>query len=478
MMSVTRNTLALLISSVAQKAIAFVYFALIARWAGVERTGVYFFAVSWTLIFSVFTDLGLTSVLIRESAREHEKAERYVSQVLSMKLPMMGAAAVLAILGVKLLGHPPETQLMVALGAVVLMLDAVSLTFYGLLRGHQQLKYEGLGLVVGQSITLVVGVTVLKLGLPLPFLMGALILGSLYNAVVSYWVVRARLRIRPRLMWDKAFVKELVKKAFPFALAGGFVKIYTSADVVLLTTFAGTVAAGIYSVPYKLTYAFQFIPMAFTAALYPAMSRAYATDKTRLGQLLFKGLWYLSLIVAPVVAGMIALAAPLVHLVYGPAYAAAVLPLQMLIPTLIFIFLDFPVGSLLNGTDRQTTQTTIMGVSTVISVLLNLVLIPMFGIMGAVVAALCSHGVLFVSGLAAANKFLEWPFARMLGLWLRIGVSAAGMGLAVAAAAGHLPLVGALALGILLYPLLILLTRAFRVSDIKELMSIVLRRAV
>ncbi len=475
-MSVTRNTLSLLIGSIAQKAIAFVYFALIARWAGVSDTGKYFFAISWSLIFSVVTDLGLTPVLIRESAKDNSKAERVLSQVISMKLPLMALAAIGAVVGVWLMGYPAQTREMVALVAIVLMLDAVSLTFYGTLRGHHMLKYEALGLAVGQSITLLIGVTVLKMHAPLVFLMFALIGGSLYNALASVTIVRRKLGLKPKLVWDKPFMIQLARAAVPFALAGAFVKVYTSADIVMLNKLKGDVAAGLYSVPYKLTFAFQFIPMAFTAALYPAMSRDYVADRARLGELFFKALWYLSLIVAPVIAGIFALSGDLIRFVYGPAYLAAAVPLQILILTLFWIFLDFPVGSILNASDRQTTQTKLMGAATLVSLILNLILIPTLGVTGVVIASFVSHGVLFISGLVIVNRFLDWPFKRLLAVWLKVLAAAVGMGLLVWSARHALPLIASIVLGGACYPLLVLAFGALSLSDARDLINTVLKR--
>lgn len=476
MPSVARNTATLLIASIAQKAIAFVYFALIARFSGVEDTGKYFFALSWTLLFSTVTDLGLTPVLIRESAKDQTAAERYLSQVITLKLPLMALAALLAVGGVFVFGYSPNTRLMVALASVVIMLDAVSLTFYGVLRGHHLLKYEGLGLVVGQTLTLVIGVAVLLLRQPLYLLIVALIVGSLYNATASWWIVWRRLRIRPRLTWDAAFIKTLFRTALPFALAGAFVKIYTSADVVLLTRLKGEAAAGLYSVPYKLTFAFQFIPMAFTAALYPAMSRLYAAERERLGELFEKGLRYLALIAAPIIAGIIALSGELIRFVYGPAYASSALPLQVLILTLVFIFLDFPVGSLLNATDRQTTQTKLMGLATLTSVVLNVLLIPPLGVLGVAIASLVSHAVLFFGGLAAVNRFLSWPRASFTAAFLRIAAAAAGMGLLVWLVKGAAPLVASIAAGAAAYPALALAFRASTVGEARRMIDAVLKR--
>lgn len=477
-MSVTRNTLSLLIGSVAQKAIAFAYFALIARFSGVADTGKYFFALSWVLIFSIVTDLGLTSVLIREVAKKPSETARYLGQVITMKLPLVVLAGITAIGGAYLTGVRGLTLGLISFGALVLALDAVSLTFYGVLRGHHLLKYESLGLVIGQSLTLVIGAIVLMTRLPMILLMPALVVGSFWNACASIFFVWRRLGIAPRFNFDRAFAWSLAKTALPFALAGGFVKIYTNVDVVLLNRFGGDVAAGLYSVPYKLTFAFQFIPMAFTAALYPAMSHAFVADKQRLGNLFAKAQAYLMLIVAPIVAGMVALAPELVRLVYGRAFDASALPLQILIPVLVFIFLDFPVGSMLNACDHQVTQTKLMGMATAVSVVINLTLIPTYGVMAAVAASLCSHAILYFGGLIAVGRFLKWPVAVFASSAARTIMAALIMALVVIFTKAHLSLVATIVLGGVTYPILVLVLRAFSIAEARSLLGRALKRAI
>jgi O-antigen/teichoic acid export membrane protein len=471
MTGVAKNIFHLLTSSVLQKAIAFVYFALIARWAGVEHTGAYFFALAWTLMFTTITDMGLTPVLIRESAKDHAHAEKYLNQTLSLKLPLTAVAVLAAMVGAWLFNIEPVTRTLVMLAAVVISLDAISLTFYGVLRGHHVLKYEGLGLVIGQSITMAIGLTALKLHAPLWVLVIALIAGSSWNALASWWVVTRKLQIRVRPSWDWPFAKSILRTAFPFALAGFFVKIYTSADAVLLTHFHGETAAGLYSVPYKLTFAFQFVPMTFTAAFYPAMSRAFATDQKALGDLLYKALWSLMLIVAPIVAGIAVLAPELVLFVYGKDYLPSVMAVETLILALVPIFLDFPIGSLLNASDRQLTQTKLMGLATIVSLALNLALIPKYSLVGVVIASVLSHTVLIIGGFIAIGKFLAWPSGKFLSAALRTTAAAAVMAAVVLLAKPHLPLLVSVLLGILTYPAAAFAFRAVSLADLKALVS-------
>lgn len=475
-LGIGRNTLTLLSASVIQKATAFVYFALIARWAGVEDTGKYFFALSWALLFSVLTDAGLTPVLIRETAKDPEHAKKYLNQVFTLKIPLTILTVGIVIGGIYLLDYPPITRQMVALAAIVLSLDAISLTFYGFLRGHHMLKFEALGLVLSQLISFSFGIWVLLTGQPLQLLIVALVLGSAYNAAQAVFFTYRKLRIRPSLVWDTPFIKSIFKAAIPFALAGAFVKIYNSVDTVLLSSFIGDEAVGLYSVPFKLTFAFQFVPMAFTAALYPAMSRYWATDRDHLGRVLYKAMKYLSILVMPLVVGAVVLGQDIIFAIYGPAYGPSVLALQILIVTLISVFLDFPLGSVLNASDRQIIQTKLMGLAMLVSIGLNLLLIPHMSFLGAVIASLVSHFVLFVGGIFAVNRFLKWPFEKFLLDWLRITAAALGMGFLVWYTKSALPLPVSIFFGVVTYFFLGLAFRGFGPKQIMEVFTAVFRR--
>ena len=64
---------------------------------------------------------------------------------------------------------------------------------------------------------------------------------------------------------------------YTFALAAIFAKIYAYMDTFLIKIFLGDEEVGFYSVAYKITFALQFIPLAFVAALYPAFSNYSAS---------------------------------------------------------------------------------------------------------------------------------------------------------------------------------------------------------
>lgn len=464
-----KNTLFLTGASIVQKALAFVYFLVVARFLSPAETGQYFLALSITTMFSVIADIGVTQVVIRQVAKTPGEAPRLLREALGVKLPFLVVACAGSLLLTVALNYSPLILILVATACLVMIADALSLLWYGALRGMQALQYESIGMFVGQSFTLLVGGTILFLQPSVQALIAALIAGSVFNAVFSASHVYRRLGAQIfRPIFTKSALVQLVRLAFPFALAGVFVKIYSSFDALLLSKWVGDTAVGVYALAYKLTYAFQFLPLAFVASLYPAMSHASQEEPEKLEELFCNGMWYMALLAAPLTFGLWAVAAPVVALV-GPAYGDAVQVLQILIFVSLPLFLDYPIGSLLNATGRAHMKTALMGVSMVANIVLNIVLIPLFGPEGAAIAAVASFSLLFILGLFTVPKSI--PSFHFSKLWKTVSgpvLSGAIMGIVVMEVLpwflrilpGSLALLAAVLLGGIVYVLLLILTRS------------------
>ncbi len=408
-----KNTVLLTAASIAQKAIAFLYFALIARTIGIPATGAYFLALALTTTMGTFDDIGLTSVVIREVAKTPERAKELVRNAIGAKLVVMPVAVLLAFVLPPLLHFSAQAIALTQIAAIVMLLDTISLTYYGVLRGMHVLKYESLGIFVGQSVTTIFGAIVLLMHVhDLRLLIVALVIGSGWNACFAVYQVVRRLgfdAVKPS--YSMGF--SMLKMASMFFLAAIFVKIYSYVDSFTLNLVIGPAAVGIYAVAYKLTYAFQFLPLAFVGALYPAMS-AEAHDPVALKKTFLKAEWYVALLAAPIVFGLFSIAPELIQIVYGTAYAPAIPTLEILVFVLLFIYMDFPMGSLLNSTNNQHIKTAIMGVTMVINIISNLILIPLLGIPGAAFSALLCFSFMFFAGFFAAQRVIKVSIVELL----------------------------------------------------------------
>lgn len=473
---VAKNTVYLTSAFVGQKVLSFLYFTIIARAVGVDGVGRYFIAVSFTTIWSVFVDLGLANVLVREVAKFPEKAQKLFANVLGMKIILAVVSVIGANLTARLLGYPDETRLMIAIASFVMVLDSTHLVLYAVMRGYQDLKYEAIGVVSGQAITITVGGIFLGLGLPLPFLIGALLCGSAWNVVWSAWMLKRKFGVLPLFRLDRSIIRFFWGVTIPFALAGIFSRVYSYIDSIMLSKLISETSVGLYSVAYKIAFAFQFVPMAFAAAIYPAMSEYYVSDRERLGRLFAFSLKYLLALALPLTFGIAILASPIIIAVYGSDFSGSILPLQVLMFSLVFAFLYWPAGSLLNACDRQAKNTLVMGVTMVSNIVLNAILIPRLSATGAAISALLGNMILFAGAFFFAHDLAPWHKRILATASLKILLSSVAMGAVIIALRPVVHFLLLIPVGVVVYVSIMMLTGGITRKEIRGILSIFLRK--
>ncbi|MFA6428030.1 MAG: flippase [Candidatus Buchananbacteria bacterium] len=417
---VAKNTIIYTSALVMQKVLSFVYFVVVARFLSVGEIGKYTFALSFTAIFAIIIDFGLGQLLTREVAKDRRQTQKLLANILSLKLILAVLVYGLVAVMVNVLKYPELTRQLVYLSGLVMILDALTLNFYAVLRGWQNLTFESLGAVGNQVVVMFLGLVFLNFGWSLHWLIMAYLGGSLFNLLFSLSKYQKTVDGWPAWQLDWQFLKPLLVMALPFAMAGLFARLYGYADIVLLSKLAGDQAVGWYSVAYKLTFAFQFIPLAFMAAFLPAMSNFYVLDKARAKQLLEEMMFYLLLIVLPIAGGIFVLAPEIIVTLYGPQYLPAATALRILITSLLFVYLNFPFGTTLNACDRQQKNMYNLAWATVASVGLNLLLIPIFGFVGSAWAALGTGIILMILNNYQVRKFLAYNWLKILGSGFKI----------------------------------------------------------
>lgn len=474
--AIAKNAAWLLGAQTVQKLISFVTFSIIAKLVGVEVTGHFFYAVSVTSVFVILADLGLTPVVIREMAADESKGRAALAKALKLKalyVPLAILASISYVLAVK---ADQATVVAVALACLVMSADSLSVLWYGAIRGRRKLQFEALGMLIGQLLTATLSILAIKVfGWGVNGLVLALLAGSTWNVVWSVTQAR-RLGLWPERGLAEWRWQKLMRAAVPFALAGLFVKTYSYADTLLLKQFHTAREVGWYAVAYKVTYAFQFLPLAFVAALYPGMSAAYASkEKEALQKIISGSLRLMTIVAVPLSAALSAFAPRVIPAVYGHAYDGSVMPLMILAWVLIPIFWDFPIGSLLNATHRAEQKTAAMGAAMVVNVFANVLLVPRFGPTGAAISGVISFWLLFFMGLYFIRRDLpsfDWAvslFGRGIGvaglLWMLIRIATPAM-----------PLFAALVFGLMCALALLFISQLLLVDDVKLILRL-FRRA-
>lgn len=483
MRTVTHNTLYLTGASIIQKALSFIYFTLLARTFTADQIGAYSYSLAFTTIFAIIIDGGLTPVLIRRAARQPEHSRAFLKKILLCKLFLLALTLVIMTAAVVSIDAAFSTRSLILVAAVVMIADSMNLSIYGALRGHQNLTFESVGMVVAQLISLSAVIITVTGGFPIIYAIAGLGAGSIVNTGIALFGLS---RVHDQTSGadeasGKFELRTVVHEAVPFALAGLFARGYSFLDLLLLGSFANFAVAGTYSIANKLTFVFQFVPLSLSAALYPAFSKMIGSSDIESS----RSLWQSSERYLLIAAGLIILT--LVSLrtqilgFFGAEHVGAAATLVLLAISLLFAFMSYPVGALLNAAGLQKLQTTAMACTLVVNASLNLLLIRSFGANGAAFSALIGNIVLFsVGAWFVHHRVMKLPWGALMrtgGLLLVCAVAGAG---AIAGAStfisvggqgilGQLTVIGTLAaVGAIIYCYMLLLTGVVRWVEILE----------
>jgi O-antigen/teichoic acid export membrane protein len=293
-------------------------------------------------------------------------------------------------------------------------------------------------------------------------------------------MVKNKIGIQIRPQWNMQIIKPFLKIALPFAITAIFVKMYTYTDRFMLLKIAGQGAVGWYVTAHKLTYALEFIPSAFSASIFPAMSAFYISSKEKLSKTFETAMKYLMILAIPISVGAIILADTLILKVYGHAYETSIIPLRILIAGLLVVFCNFPVGALLNACNKQVVNTVNMGITVAVNIVLNVYFIVMKGysFKGAAVAALVSGILLFILGLRWVGKIAPYNKRSLLMVFIKTALASAIMGAALLYLKNSVQVFALMLLGVVLYIIALFLVKGFTKQDVLMLYRAVVKKSV
>ena len=248
---------------------------------------------------------------------------------------------------------------------------------------------------------------VLDLGWGLKGLFAGMLVGSLAPIPLALWFIRMDLALR----WDRRIARQLFAFGFPFLFTGLAYWLFTTLDRWMLAEFSTGEEVGLYSAASKYAAVITFIITAFAQAWTPFAIKLMRDDpEYRSHYSRIFSLWFFLL---AMVGLAIALFSPeALILLTPPAYwpAAQVLPALAVGLVLFGTTQITALGISLNKRTAFLTYGAWMAAAT--NFLVNLILTPRYGALGAALASLTSYGVLTSSFLFWSQRLHPIPLER------------------------------------------------------------------
>jgi len=244
------------------------------------------------------------------------------------------------------------------------------------------------------------------------------IIGDIAFFLSSFFLLRKYPIKKP----SKSYLKDYTAFAFPMAFVVASTLIMSNIDKVLIQLFWSAKDVGYYFAAFNLSRFINVFTLAVGALLFPTFSTLHM-NKNIIGirKLTFQSERYLSMIVFPMVIGIVILADPAVHILLSNRYYPAVPILQILPFFALFAALERPYQSQFIGMNRPKLARNRIFIMVFLNIVLNILLIPkdiqMLGIdlagMGATGAAIATV-VSYAAGLVY-SRVIAWKLTKIKG---------------------------------------------------------------
>lgn len=378
---IAKNTVVLVAANMISMAMGFIINIYMARYLSEDNFGMIFAAINLATLFTLFTDLGVSTFLTIQLSRDGKVLKEYLNNALSIKLGLAGLAYIGIIL-VAFLSQPSGTELIVIfIIGLYIMLTTLSSIFQSVFQASHAMEHIAITqllnpviLLIGTFYVIANGMDVVAFAL-IYLLSGFAIL--LYNLIMIVLFYHKPLPAFNTKLW-----KMMVLGGLPLSLSALFSFIYFRIDVQLIKYMLGDVAVGNYGAAFKVIDAVVCIPAMYTMAVFPVISYYFHKNSPNLQVLTEKSLKYLLILGVPICIGSWLCAGQIIQLMYLDKYVEAVPVLQGLSLGMLLMFISYMGTTILTATNLQKTFMVINAFCAAVNIALNLLVIPVYGIAG------------------------------------------------------------------------------------------------
>ncbi|MBD0281653.1 MAG: flippase [Thermoleophilaceae bacterium] len=424
--------------------------AVLTRYLGPNDYGRFTLALMYMQLFGVLADAGLYMTVVREISKEPSRTDELVGNALTLRLLLSIVVIALGAALSLLLPYDPDVRLAIVLAGGPLLFGMLTSSLVTVLQSQLRMARAVAGEVAGRAFALGLTLVVALLDLGFYAVMGAAAGGAAATLAVTWLCTRGVTTLRFRA--QPAVWRPLLVVSLPLGLALAINELYFRADTLIISLYQPYDEVGLYTLAYRIlefTLAFGTI---FLTTVFPVLSEAVANDDPRALRTIQASTDLFVILGAPLVAGGLVLAPPIIELAGGTEFEGAATPLRVLLMAGALSWVNGVFGFALIAKGRQASALWLNVSALTFNVGLNFFLIPRYGIVAAAVVTVASEALILAGSYFLMRR--NFSFFPRPGTLAPAVAAAAVMGgllwlLRDASLAAVLPLAAALYAGLL-----------------------------
>ena len=412
----------LLSSSFASLAINVVTVGFIARKLGVENFGLYNAIFSFVGLFQFLSDFGLNKTLLKFGSTDKTQAQISFGNALFVKsilsLPLLFLVTLLGFFA----GYRGTELLVLEFFTISLIFESYATVFSSIRRILGSFKLVSFFRVLKTLINLIIIICALSINNSVQSLAFANMVLNIVVFIIS--LINTILLLKPKLRIR--LIRNFFKDSVIFSLNDFFLNVYGRISTVLLSFFNDLHSVGIFSAALRFTRIANLLPNQVKFALLPTMYRILEEDeekskiKNQKSKMVFIILLkYMIILSTPLVLSIYFFSDSIIHIVFGRKYDLSI-PLVQLFSLFIYLrFIETPFSLFYIAMNKHKNMVYFQGVTSLLNLILNLILIPLYSAYGACLATLISETLFALMQIFMGSKYLIWHWGQVSSMFLK-----------------------------------------------------------
>lgn len=398
---IRRQSIITLIWQISITFIGFLSTMYFAHTIGASVLGAYFLFLAYFGTLNLLCDGGLGGAAVKRISEGNQKNEFYSAFVV-LRVILIAFSIVVLIIARPLLVDLDSSGIFFWLLVALVIGFVFSSISYGIYGVGKVGIYQTIGFL-NSILRVLFQVVAVFLGFGVAGLAGGFIFGMIAASIIGLRFLDTKF-----VRFNSSHLRSLFSYSFWTFLSSSGSVVFTYADTLLIGYFLENADVGIYRIAFHFTSIATFTTIAMRTVLFPNVSKwSKSGNLDRTEDALSKAFTYSLMLAVPVLVGGLLLGDKMLYFFYGADFECGnyVLYLLLLVQVInVFMFLQ---TMYLNALDRPKDSLKVTAVSATANILLDFILIPIFGIEGAAFATLLTMALNALLAYFVLSKFIN-----------------------------------------------------------------------
>ncbi|OHB43575.1 MAG: hypothetical protein A3K25_06825 [Planctomycetes bacterium RIFOXYB12_FULL_42_10] len=468
--NIAKNTLTVFFARGFNSTFGFLSTIVLARYLTVEEFGKFTFIYALIGFTVLLADFGGFHVITRELSKHPEKAKDIISSTFILRISIAILLLALVFLAIRFMNIDSSTKAAIYIIIIPQLIFSLNTIFVAVFTANNRFGFDALMQVASRGLEFLSIILVLIFNLGFLALFVAIGASYIMSAVLGS-IVYLRNYDVPVLRYDSKYCKYLLTESLPLAITTFLSLAIFRVDIFVLKALKGSIDVALFSIPYACIYTLTIIPQSFVSVIFPILCKLDNIEERNTFIFAYKkALKLLYIISLPISILLICLSGNILQFIFGTKFLTSAGALKIIGASVPFLFLITLNTFSLVPMRKQHLGTVGITLAFFINLILDFLLIPKFGYIGASIATSISYGIYFI----LTFYFILQNLGRLniTSTFIKPIFAAGFMALFIMYFPSVNPFI-ILPASIIIYTLSLMITRVFSFDDIELAKSIV-----